>query len=83
MSTTPSSRKRKRDLLDEKESGSLSIELSSLSDTQVGPVLGMSGYLQANVPVPAYLLGFLLHSELPVSHTPQKHYLQHLRRRTR
>lgn len=36
-----SSRKRKRGLSDANESGSLSIELSSLSDTQVGPVLGV------------------------------------------
>jgi len=53
MSTTPSSRKRKRTLLDESESGSLSIELSSLSDTQVGPILGVYGYVQASAPVPA------------------------------
>jgi len=44
MSATPSSRKRKRGVLDENESGSLSIELSGLSDTQVGPVLGVCGY---------------------------------------
>jgi len=58
MSTTPSSRKRKRGPLDEKESDSLSIELSSLSDTQVGPVLGVCGYFQASVLVSTYLPGF-------------------------
>jgi len=60
MSTTPSSRKRKRGTLDEKESDSLSlsIELSSLSDTQVGPVLGVCGYFQASVLVSTYLPGF-------------------------
>jgi hypothetical protein len=60
MSTNPSSRKRKRGLLDENESASLSIELSSLSDTQVGPVLGACCYFQvhAGLPVPAYLPRF-------------------------
>jgi hypothetical protein len=43
MSTVPSSRKRKRELglSDAKQPDSLSIELSSLSDTQIGPVLGV------------------------------------------
>lgn len=41
MSTTPSSRKRKRGLSDARQSGSLSIELSSLPDTQIGPALGV------------------------------------------
>ena len=41
MSTTPSSRKRKRGLSDAKQTDSLSIELSSLPDTQIGPALGV------------------------------------------
>jgi len=84
MTMTPSSRKRKRGLLDEEYSDSLSIGLSSLSDTQVGPVLGvLYCYFQASVLVAAYLPCILSHSELAVSHTPQKHRLRHLRRRTR
>lgn len=50
MSTTPSARKRKRGMSDAKESGSLSIELSSLPDTQVGPVLGVCVVLFESVP---------------------------------
>jgi len=41
MSTAPSSRKRKRGLSDAKQPDSLSIELSSLPETQIGPVLGV------------------------------------------
>ncbi|KAH9966192.1 Rpa49 subunit specific to nuclear RNA polymerase I [Lactifluus volemus] len=39
MPTTPSVRKRKRGFSDASESDSISIELSSLSDAQIGPVL--------------------------------------------
>ena len=41
MSTAPLSRKRKRGVSDAKQPDSLSIELSSLPETQIGPVLGV------------------------------------------
>ena len=41
MSATPSSRKRKRGLSNPKQPDSLSIELSSLPEVQIGPVLGV------------------------------------------
>ncbi|KAF8496162.1 Rpa49 subunit specific to nuclear RNA polymerase I [Russula emetica] len=45
MSTAPSSRKRKRGLSDAKQPDSLSIELSSLPETQIGPVLASFPHL--------------------------------------
>jgi hypothetical protein len=41
VSMAPSSRKRKRGLSDAKKPDSLSIELSSLPETQIGPALGV------------------------------------------
>ena len=55
MSTAPSSRKRKRGLSDAKRPDSLSIELSSLPETQIGPVLGVCGHFRASVLLSAHL----------------------------
>ncbi|KAH9989553.1 RNA polymerase I associated factor, A49-like protein [Russula vinacea] len=52
MSTPLSSRKRKRGLSDVNQSDSLSIELSSLPDTQTGPVLASFPYLTIPINTP-------------------------------
>ena len=61
MTMTPSSRKRKRGPLDEKESDSLSIELSGLSDTQAGPVLGVWSF-SSQCSSPRLSAGFFCHT---------------------
>lgn len=60
MSTPLSSRKRKRGLSDVNQSDSLSIELSSLPDTQTGPVLGVCVVFFVRCPYP-YLSDFVFY----------------------
>ncbi|KAH9973622.1 Rpa49 subunit specific to nuclear RNA polymerase I [Russula compacta] len=55
LTTTPSARKRKRSPSEDKGPDSLSIELSSLSDAQVGPVLGVCVLIFKSVPIFDYL----------------------------